>query len=95
MRAAILREFGPPEALAVEQVPEPSPIPTEIKVRVRAAGVNPVDLKTRTGKGMAGVLGQPPLCIGWDVSGEVVEVGGGVTRFAVGEEVFGMPWFPR
>jgi NADPH:quinone reductase-like Zn-dependent oxidoreductase len=95
MRAAILRQFGPPEVLAVEQVPEPAPIPTEVKVRVRAAGVNPVDFKTRAGKGMAGVLGEPPLCIGWDVSGEVVEVGGGVTRFAVGEEVFGMPWFPR
>jgi len=95
MRAAVLREFGPPEVLAVEQVPEPSPIPTEVKVRVRNAGVNPVDLKTRAGKGVAGVLGAPPLRLGWDVSGEVVETGGGVTRFAVGEEVFGMPWFPR
>jgi NADPH:quinone reductase-like Zn-dependent oxidoreductase len=95
MRAAVLREFGAPEVLAVEQVPEPSPIPTEVKVRVAAAGINPVDLKTRTGKGMAAVLGEPPLRLGWDVSGEVVEVGGGVTRFAVGEEVFGMPWFPR
>jgi NADPH:quinone reductase-like Zn-dependent oxidoreductase len=95
MRAALLREFGGPEVLRVEQVPEPSPIPTEVKVRVRAAGVNPVDCKTRAGKGMAGVLGDPPLRLGWDVCGEVVEVGGGVTRFAVGEEVFGMPWFPR
>jgi NADPH:quinone reductase-like Zn-dependent oxidoreductase len=95
MRAAVLREFGGPEVLAVEQVPEPSPIPTEVKVRVRAAGVNPVDLKTRAGKGMAAVLGEPPLRLGWDVAGEVVEVGGGVTRFEVGEEVFGMPWFPR
>jgi len=95
MRAAILRQFGPPEVLAVEEAAEPSPIPTEVKVRVRAAGINPVDLKTRAGKGVAGVLGEPPLCIGWDVSGEVVEVGGGVTRFAVGEEAFGMPWFPR
>jgi NADPH:quinone reductase-like Zn-dependent oxidoreductase len=76
-------------------VSEHSPIPTEVKVRVRAAGINPVDFKTRAGKGMAAVLGEPPLRIGWDVCGEVVEVGGGVTRFAVGEEVFGMPWFPR
>jgi NADPH:quinone reductase-like Zn-dependent oxidoreductase len=95
MRAAVLREFGGPEVLAVEQVPEPSPIPTEVKVRVRAAGVNPVDSKTRAGKGMAAVLGEPPLLLGWDVAGEVAEVGSGVTRFEVGEEVFGMPWFPR
>jgi NADPH:quinone reductase-like Zn-dependent oxidoreductase len=95
MRAVVLREFGPPEVLRVEEVPEPEPIPTEVKVRVHAAGINPVDLKTRAGGGMAAVLGEPPLVIGWDVSGTVVEVGPGVTRFRVGDEVFGMPWFPR
>jgi NADPH:quinone reductase-like Zn-dependent oxidoreductase len=95
MRAAVLREFGGPEVLGIEAVPEPVPIPTEVKVRVRAAGINPVDFKTRAGKGMAAVLGEPPLRLGWDVCGEVVEIGGGVTRFAVGDEVFGMPWFPR
>ena len=95
MRAVVLREFGPPEVLRVEELPEPEPIPTEVKVRVQAAGVNPVDLKTRAGRGMAAVLGEPPLVVGWDVSGTVVEIGGGVTRFRVGDEVFGMPWFPR
>jgi NADPH:quinone reductase-like Zn-dependent oxidoreductase len=95
MRAALLREFGGPEALTIEDVPQPQPIPTEVQVEVRAAGVNPVDLKTRAGKGMAGVLGEPPLVIGWDISGVVTALGGGVTRFRVGEEVFGMPWFPR
>lgn len=95
MRAVVLREFGGPEVLAIEDVEQPQPIPTEVQVRVHAAGVNPVDLKTRAGKGMAAVLGEPPLRIGWDVSGVVTAVGGGVTRFRVGEEVFGMPWFPR
>lgn len=95
VRAVVLREFGPPEVLRVEDVPEPQPIPTEVKVRVHAAGINPVDFKTRAGRGMSSVLGEPPLVIGWDVSGTVVEVGGGVTRFRVGDEVFGMPWFPR
>jgi NADPH:quinone reductase-like Zn-dependent oxidoreductase len=95
MRAVVLREFGPPEVLQVEEVAEPEPIPTEVKVRVHAAGVNPVDLKTRAGKGMAAVLGEPPLRIGWDVAGTVVELGRGVTRFRIGDEVFGMPWFPR
>ncbi|HVD87122.1 MAG TPA: NADP-dependent oxidoreductase [Solirubrobacterales bacterium] len=95
MRAVVLREFGAPEVLRVEEVPEPEPIPTEIKVRVRAAGINPVDFKTRAGRGMALAMGEPPLLIGWDVSGTVAEIGPGVTRFRVGDEVFGMPWFPR
>ncbi len=95
MRAVVLREFGGPEVLGVEEVPVPEPIPTEIQVRVHAAGVNPVDFKTRVGKGMSAVLGEPPLRVGWDVSGTVSAVGRGVTRFRVGDEVFGMPWFPR
>jgi NADPH:quinone reductase-like Zn-dependent oxidoreductase len=44
---------------------------------------------------MAAVFGGPPFTVGWDVCGEVTAVGRGVTRFAVGDEVFGMPWFPR
>jgi len=95
MKAVVLPEFGGPEVLAIEDVAVPEPIPTEIQVRVHAAGVNPVDFKTRQGRGMAHLLGDPPLRIGWDVSGVVSAVGGGVTRFSVGDEVFGMPWFPR
>src|SRR4051794_26247716 len=95
MRAVVLHEYGPPEVLAVEEVAKPEPIPTEGQVRVHAAGVNPVDFKTRAGKGVAGLLGGPPVCLGWDVAGVVSEVPSGVTRFKVGEEVFGMPWFPR
>jgi NADPH:quinone reductase-like Zn-dependent oxidoreductase len=81
--------------LAVEEVAKPEPIPTEVQVRVHGAGVNPVDFKTRAGKGVSGILGELPVCLGWDVSGVVSEVASGVTRFKVGEEVFGMPWFPR
>ena len=95
MRAVLLREFGEPEVLAVERVPVPQPILTEVQVRVEVAGVNPVDFKTRKGRGMAPVLGEPPICLGWDVAGVVTEIAPGVTRFAVGDEVFGMPWFPR
>ncbi len=64
-------------------------------MRVRAAGVNPVDFKSREGKGASSNMGGFPLTVGWDVCGEVTKVGGGVTRFEVGDEVFGMPWFPR
>ena len=95
MRAVIMREYGPPEVMAVEELAKPEPIPTEVQVRVEVAGVNPVDFKTRAGAGTAKVLGEPPVCLGWDVSGVISAIAPGVTRFKVGEEVFGMPWFPR
>ncbi|MFI9722904.1 NADP-dependent oxidoreductase [Streptomyces sp. NPDC052396] len=95
MRAVVQDGFGGPEVLRVRQVPRPEPLPTEVLVRVHAAGVNPVDWKTRAGSGMAGVLGQPPFVLGWDVSGVVEAVGFGVTTLKVGDEVYGMPWFPR
>ncbi len=94
MRAVVQREFGGPEVLGIEEVPIPEPIPTEIQVRVHAAGVNPVDFKTRGG-GRSRFLGEPPFTVGWDVSGTVSKIAAGVTRFRVGDEVFGMPWFPR
>ena len=94
MRAVILEEFGGPEVLKIAEVPQPEPVPTEVLVRVHAAGVNPVDWKTRTGRGAAGAMGPLPLTLGWDVSGVVEQTGYGVTRFQVGDEVFGMPRFP-
>ena len=95
MRAVTQDQFGDTNVLHLAEVPRPAPLPTEVLVRVRAAGVNPVDWKTRAGSGMAGVLGAPPVILGWDVSGVVEEVGFGVTTLAVGDEVYGMPWFPR
>jgi NADPH:quinone reductase-like Zn-dependent oxidoreductase len=94
MRAIVQHSYGGPEVLALEEVPAPEPIATEVQVRVHAAGINPVDFKTRAGQGMAGIL-EPPMTIGWDVAGTVSAVGVGVTRFCEGDEVLGMPWFPR
>lgn len=84
--------FGGPELLRLTTAERPVPIGTEILVRVHAAGVNPIDWKTRSGKGVLHTL---PCTVGWDVSGVVEATGPGVTRFAPGDEVFGMPWFPR
>src|SRR3954451_23932030 len=92
MRAVVVEEFGGPDVLRVAERDDPEPIPTEILVRVRAAGVNPVDFKTRS---RPGLLSPPPFVLGWDVSGTVEAVAGGVTRFAVRDEVYGMPCFPR
>ena len=94
MRAIVQNAFGEPDVLQVGDRPVPEPIGTEVRVRVQAAGVNPVDWKTRAGKGAAAQWGLP-LTVGWDVAGVVDAVGPGVTRFAVGDPVFGMPWFPR
>jgi NADPH:quinone reductase-like Zn-dependent oxidoreductase len=95
MRAVVQSTHGGPDVLSVQQVPRPEPLPTEVRVKVHAAGINPVDWKTRAGGGMAGVLGEPPFILGWDVSGVVEKVGFGVTTLREGDEVYGMPWFPR
>ncbi|MFI0775451.1 NADP-dependent oxidoreductase [Streptomyces sp. NPDC021212] len=94
MRAVTVKEFGGPEVLTADRVARPAPLPTEVLVRVHAAGINPVDWKTRAGHGMAG-LQTLPLILGWDVSGVVEEAGFGVTTLAPGDEVYAMPWFPR
>jgi NADPH:quinone reductase-like Zn-dependent oxidoreductase len=95
MRAVAVEQFGGPEVLASVEIDRPSPISTEVLVEVHAAGVNPVDYKTRAGNGVARWLGPPPFVPGWDVAGVVVSVGYGVTRFQPGDRVFGMPRFPR
>lgn len=92
MRVIRQEVFGGPEVLQLVETERPEPMGTEVLVRVRAAGVNPVDWFTRAGEGY---LDSFPLTVGWDVSGVVEETGLGVTRFAPGDEVFGLPWFPR
>ncbi|MFD8376390.1 NADP-dependent oxidoreductase [Streptomyces sp. NPDC059688] len=89
MRKVIQRSIGGPEVLEVIETEVPEPGGTEILVEVKAAGVNPVDWKVRSGG-----LGPLPFSLGWDVSGVVRALGPGVTRFAVGDAVFGMPRFP-
>ena len=95
MRAVQVTRFGAPEVLQVVEVERPALISTEVLVRVMAAGVNPVDCKTRRGEGVARWLGPPPFVVGWDVCGTVEAMGYGVTRFQVGDLVYGMPRFPR
>jgi len=92
VRAIRQQRLGGPEVLELAELPKPEPAPTEVLIRVRAAGVNPVDWKTRT---RGGFLGEPPFTVGWDVAGIVEALGRGVTRFEPGDRVFGMPRFPR
>lgn len=94
MRAIQQNEWGGPDRLRLVQIARPIPLPTEVLVRVKAAGVNPVDVYTAQGKAYMRALSLPYIP-GWDVAGIVEQVGYGTTRFRVGDEVFGMPWFPR
>ncbi|MFE3760102.1 NADP-dependent oxidoreductase [Nocardia tengchongensis] len=92
MRAVIQQSLGGPEVLEVVEIDKPELLSGEVLVRVRASGVNPVDVAVRSGA--FPLLGQPPFGVGWDISGVVEAVGPGA-RYEVGEEVFGMPFFPR
>lgn len=91
MRVITQQLFGGPEVLTVEEAAVPRPLPTEVLVRVRAIGLNPLEAVLRAGR--FPLLDGPPFVLGWDVSGVVEEALTG--RFRPGDEVFGMPLFPR
>ncbi|MFF4098409.1 NADP-dependent oxidoreductase [Streptomyces sp. NPDC001903] len=93
MRAVVVSQWGGPEVLTEVETERPEPGLNEILVRVHAAGVNPVDWKTRASGGLI-AWGEVPM-VGWDVSGTVEAVGPGVTLYRAGDEVYGMPNFPR
>lgn len=95
MKAITIHQFGGPEVLQTVSLPTPEIRDNEVLVQVKAISINPVDIKTRSGKGMAGRLkGQEPLIPGWDISGVVTAAGKAVTAFRPGDEVFGMVNFP-
>jgi NADPH2:quinone reductase len=88
MRAYVLPAFGPPDAFEERDVPTPEPGPNEVRVRVHATSVNPLDTRVRAdGEGLV----ELPAVLGYDVSGVVDAVGAGVERFEPGDEVFYTP----
>jgi NADPH:quinone reductase-like Zn-dependent oxidoreductase len=95
MKAVILIGFGGVENLVIEEVPVPVISDNEVLIRVKALSINPVDIKTRLGRGHASRLREyNPIILGWDVSGIVSKTGKSVTSFKTGDEVFGMVNFP-
>ncbi|MEV5845235.1 NADP-dependent oxidoreductase [Streptomyces sp. NPDC051985] len=92
MRVITQQSLGGPEVLTIADAPEPRPLPTEVLVRVRAIGLNPLEARLRAGE--FPLLGRPPFVLGWDISG-VVEEASQSWRFRPGDEVFGMPRFPQ
>jgi len=90
MRALRYDTFGAPEVLHVVDVPEPSPRAGEVKVRVHAASLNPLDWKIRAGHvRWLPMFRRPPRTPGTDFAGEIVGVSAGVRSHFVGERVFG------
>lgn len=88
MKAIVMTRPGGPEILDLVELPESGPCgPTQIKVRLHAAGVNPIDTKLRA-KGVF-FPDALPAVLGCDGAGEVVEIGGAVDRFQAGDRV----WF--
>jgi NADPH:quinone reductase-like Zn-dependent oxidoreductase len=89
-RAVRYDRFGEIDELYLADATPPDPAPGQVRVRVRAAGINPVDYKILHGGAAAERYGaRPPCGVGHDFAGEVDEVGSGVTRFRVGDRVFG------
>ncbi|KAA6214684.1 NADP-dependent oxidoreductase [Streptomyces albofaciens JCM 4342] len=92
MRVITQQTLGGPEVLTIVDAPEPRPLPTEVLVHVEAIGLNPLEARLRAGE--FPLIGRPPFTLGWDLSGVVGE-SPRTWRFRPGDEVFGMPLFPR
>ncbi|MGF2039925.1 MAG: NAD(P)-dependent alcohol dehydrogenase [Nostoc sp. CmiVER01] len=94
MKAVVIRRYGGVEVLQYEDVEQPKIEPTQLLVKVRASSVNPIDWKIRQGM-LSLITGiKFPKILGFDVAGEVVEIGSGVTRFKPGDAIYGSTSFP-
>ncbi|MEH1955461.1 NAD(P)-dependent alcohol dehydrogenase [Nostoc sp.] len=94
MKAVVIHRYGAAEVLQYEDVEQPKIEPTQLLVKVRASSVNPIDWKIRQGM-LSLIIGNKfPKILGFDVAGDVVEVGSGVTRFKPGDPIYGSTSFP-
>ncbi|GIJ56278.1 NADP-dependent oxidoreductase [Virgisporangium aurantiacum] len=92
MKAIIVRRAGGPEVLDLVDVPLPEPGPLQVRVRVAASALNPIDLSARAGRLTAAGL-MPPMDafgLGWDVAGHIDACGPGADRFPIGAAVIGL-----
>jgi NADPH:quinone reductase-like Zn-dependent oxidoreductase len=89
MKAVVMHEYGAPEVLRYEEVPDPTPAHGEVLVQVHACALNHLDLWTRQGQG--GRSAQLPHILGCDIAGVVAGLGGGVEDVAVGQRVMLSP----
>jgi NADPH:quinone reductase-like Zn-dependent oxidoreductase len=95
MRAVVIDHTGGPEVLRLAEVPAPRMVSGELLVKVSAAGINPIDAKTRSGKGVSYAISQYPAILGGDFSGVVVATAFTAHRLQPGDAVYGMMSVPR
>jgi 2-desacetyl-2-hydroxyethyl bacteriochlorophyllide A dehydrogenase len=93
MRAVVAHEYGRPEVLKFEQVPRPEPKENQILVRIIASSVNPADPLTLSGKYAREFGTQLPLIPGYEIAGIVEKTGAKVTKFKMGDAVYGYPTY--
>jgi NADPH:quinone reductase-like Zn-dependent oxidoreductase len=95
MKTIIIEQPGDVNQLIYAESDIPVAGPGEVLIRVKSIGINPVDIKTRSGNGVYGrIQNERPLILGWDISGVVEQVGANVSGFKIGDAVFGMVNFP-
>ncbi len=90
MKAVLIRKFGPPAVMRIEDTEMPFVPDKGVLVRIRYSSVNPVDWKIRNGSLKLIYGSRFPMKLGFDIAGEVEETGTSVTRFKKGDRVFGM-----
>ncbi len=91
MRAAVINQYGDESCFSLEpNFPEPKPAHNQVKIHVKAAGINPLDYRIRNGELKIFLPSEFPLILGNDVAGVVTEVGKDVRDFNLGDCVFGM-----
>jgi NADPH:quinone reductase-like Zn-dependent oxidoreductase len=90
MLAARIHSYGDPTGVKIEQAPRPEPGRGQVLVRVKAAGVNPLDWMIAEGKARSWLDHRLPLILGWELAGTVERLGADVKRLKLGDEVFGM-----
>lgn len=95
MRAMVIAATGAPGVFTPADLPMPMPMNAEVVVKIIAAGVNPIDAKTRAGRGASAFIANFPVVLGADFSGIVVESPYEYCPFKPGDEVFGMVASPR
>ena len=96
MKAILLEKTGGVENFLIKDVKKPAAKENEVLISVKAIGVNPVDFKARANEDLLNSLTgeQRPAIIGWDVSGTIIAIGNNITKFKIGDNVFGMINFP-
>lgn len=95
MRAVVIETTGGPDVLHIARVVRPVKVNAEFLIRVVAAGVNPIDAKSRSGSGASAAFGSYPVILGNDFSGVVVESSYSGHPIKAGDEVYGMAMVPR